>query len=129
MLLHFFLFVATQRERNRSKECGSRSVSTRSAALSRQRGAELNICDEERSSTGAEREKRDKIIRVIRGFAPEPPNNKKGRFGNVVSDNSSHSIMRVFLFRFYFFFLRRNQKADCEQRLKGWALSPDCNAV
>ena len=79
----------------------------------------------------------------------------KGRFGNVVSDDSFHLVAffsffacvsfsftrnkrernegtvfilkRTFLWSLFLFWLRR--KADCEQRLKGRALSPDCNAV
>ena len=31
-------------------------------------------------------------------------------FGGKAPDDSSHLIIRVFLFRFYFFFLHRNQK-------------------
>ncbi len=87
-----------------------------------------------------ERETGDQMKRVIRGIAPEPllchpelvsgshyneipkqvrnDNIRKivGRFGNVVSDNSSHSIKRVFLFRFYFFFLHRNQKEKVNKK-------------
>ncbi len=103
------------------------------------------IASKRERNVSKEREKRDQMIRVIRGFAPEPllchpelvsaslyneipkqvrnDNIRKfvGRFGNVVSDNSNRLIKRVFLFRFNFFFLRRNQKEKVNKEKIGYS--------